>query len=71
MLSSVVQGNALFSHSRSMMAESGDPAHLDFRAFVEQLKQDGDLVEINNQLDVQVEVGAIVRMCNDASRCAV
>ncbi len=37
------------------------PPHMDFRAFVNALKQDGDLVEINQQCDPNLEVGAIIR----------
>ncbi|KAE8440798.1 Ferulic acid decarboxylase 1 [Mollisiaceae sp. DMI_Dod_QoI] len=35
--------------------------HLNFRTFVETLKQDGDLIEINDVIDPHLEVGAIIR----------
>lgn len=35
--------------------------HLDFRAFVQALKDDGDIVEINQECDPNLEVGAIIR----------
>lgn len=37
------------------------PPHLSFRSFVSALKQDGDLVEINDEIDPYLEVGAIIR----------
>ncbi|OHE99284.1 hypothetical protein CORC01_05325 [Colletotrichum orchidophilum] len=38
-----------------------DLPHLNFRSFVEALKSDGDLVEINEECDPNLEVGAIIR----------
>jgi UbiD family decarboxylase len=35
--------------------------HLNFRSFVEALKDDNDLVEINDEVDPHLEVGAIIR----------
>ncbi|KAK4494643.1 hypothetical protein PRZ48_013999 [Zasmidium cellare] len=35
--------------------------HLNFRAFVEALKQDNDLVEINEEIDPHLEAGAVIR----------
>jgi UbiD family decarboxylase len=35
--------------------------HLNFRSFVSALKSDGDLVEINSEVDPHLEVGAIIR----------
>ncbi|KAF4333269.1 ferulic acid decarboxylase 1 [Fusarium beomiforme] len=35
--------------------------HMSFRAFVEALRSDGDLLEINEEIDPHLEVGAIVR----------
>ncbi|KAM0085540.1 Ferulic acid decarboxylase 1 [Fusarium odoratissimum] len=35
--------------------------HLDFRSYVEALKADGDIVEINEECDPNLEVGAIIR----------
>lgn len=38
-----------------------DLPHLNFRSYVEALKSDGDLVEINEECDPNLEVGAIIR----------
>ena len=38
-----------------------DQPHLNFRSFVEALKEDGDLVEINSERDPHLEVSAIIR----------
>ena len=35
--------------------------HLSFRSFVEALKSDGDLVEIDQEFDANLEVGAVIR----------
>lgn len=35
--------------------------HLNFRAFVEALREDDDLVEINDEIDPHLEAGAIIR----------
>lgn len=40
---------------------SQELAHMSFRAFVEALRSDGDIVEINEEIDPHLEVGAIVR----------
>ncbi|EXJ72348.1 uncharacterized protein A1O5_04852 [Cladophialophora psammophila CBS 110553] len=37
------------------------PAHLSFRSFVSALKEDGDLVEINDEIDPYLEAAAIIR----------
>ncbi|KAH8705940.1 UbiD decarboxylyase family [Talaromyces proteolyticus] len=37
------------------------PPHLSFRSFVNALKEDGDLVEINDEIDPYLEAGAIIR----------
>ncbi|KAK1488938.1 hypothetical protein CCUS01_14715 [Colletotrichum cuscutae] len=42
-------------------SNSQDLPHLSFRSFVEALKADGDLVEINEECDPNLEVGAIIR----------
>jgi UbiD family decarboxylase len=34
---------------------------MDFRSFVEALKEDGDLIEINDEIDPHLEAGAIIR----------
>lgn len=38
-----------------------DLPHMSFRSFVEILKDDGDIVEINEETDPHLEVGAIIR----------
>ncbi|KXH26190.1 hypothetical protein CSIM01_11460 [Colletotrichum simmondsii] len=38
-----------------------DLPHLNFRSFVKALKSDGDLIEINEECDPNLEVGAIIR----------
>lgn len=38
-----------------------DAPHLNFRSFVQALKDDNDLVEINEECDADLEVGAIIR----------
>ncbi|KAK1641484.1 hypothetical protein BDP81DRAFT_446369 [Colletotrichum phormii] len=42
-------------------SSSQDFPHLNFPSFVEALKSDGDLVEINEECDPNLEVGAIIR----------
>ena len=44
-----------------MRLYSHNAPHLDFRLFVEQLRQDGDLAEINDEVDPKLEVAAITR----------
>ncbi|KAF2813643.1 UbiD-domain-containing protein [Mytilinidion resinicola] len=38
-----------------------DSSHLDFRVFVDALRKDGDLAEINDEVDPHLEVAAITR----------
>ncbi|GJD04095.1 3-octaprenyl-4-hydroxybenzoate carboxy-lyase-like protein [Colletotrichum higginsianum] len=38
-----------------------DLPHLNFRSFVAALKADGDIVEINEECDTHIEVGAVIR----------
>ena len=45
------------NHSTSRSA----PAHLDFRAFVDQLREDNDLADITSEVDPRLEVAAITR----------
>ncbi|ROV92569.1 hypothetical protein VMCG_08913 [Cytospora schulzeri] len=40
---------------------SQDLPHMNFRSFVEALRDDGDLVEINDEIDPHLEVGAVIR----------
>ncbi|KAH8665332.1 putative 3-octaprenyl-4-hydroxybenzoate carboxy-lyase [Ilyonectria robusta] len=42
-------------------------AQLDFRTFVDVLRQDNDLAEINQEIDPHLEVGAIVRRVSEVS----
>ncbi|EFX01410.1 carboxy-lyase-like protein [Grosmannia clavigera kw1407] len=44
------------------MASSQDLPHMSFRAFVDELRADGDIVEINDECDADLEVGAIIRL---------
>ncbi len=48
---------------RTIHADSNpqDLPHLNFRSFVAALKEDNDLVEINEEIDPNLEVGAIIR----------
>ncbi|RAO68168.1 uncharacterized protein BHQ10_004180 [Talaromyces amestolkiae] len=41
---------------------TSEPPHLSFRSFVEALKQDNDLVEINTPVDANLEAAAITRL---------
>jgi UbiD family decarboxylase len=38
-----------------------DLPHMNFRSFVEALREDGDLIEINEEIDPHLEAGAIIR----------
>lgn len=42
-----------------------DAPHLNFRSFVEALKKDGDIAEINAEKDANLEVSAIIRRSNE------
>ncbi|KAH8886570.1 putative 3-octaprenyl-4-hydroxybenzoate carboxy-lyase [Thozetella sp. PMI_491] len=42
-------------------------AQLDFRTFIEILRQDNDLAEINHEVDPHLEVGAIVRRVSEVN----
>lgn len=48
------------SDLKQLLSEQLEP-HLNFRSFVEALKQDDDLVEIDELVDPYLEVGAIIR----------
>lgn len=43
------------------MASSQDLPHMSFRAFVDVLRADGDIAEINTECDADLEVGAVIR----------
>jgi phenacrylate decarboxylase len=42
-------------------------AQMDFRKFIDILREDGDLVEINDEVDPHLEVGAIVRRVSEVN----
>ncbi|KAK4032319.1 ferulic acid decarboxylase 1 [Parachaetomium inaequale] len=44
-------------------ARSPLPPHLEFRSFVEALREDGDLADIEAEVDPHLEVAAIIRRC--------
>ncbi|KAK9438222.1 Carboxylyase-related protein [Metarhizium brunneum] len=56
---------------RAQSTLSSQPDHvaaqLDFRTFVDVLRADGDLAEINEQVDPHLEVGAIVRRVSEVN----
>ncbi|KAF2212804.1 hypothetical protein CERZMDRAFT_40982 [Cercospora zeae-maydis SCOH1-5] len=47
------------------MATDRMKAQLDFRTFIELLRHDGDLVDIKQQIDPHLEVGAIIRRVSE------
>jgi phenacrylate decarboxylase len=55
------------AHSHSRNATKTDPieAQLDFRKFIDILREDGDLAEINTEVDPHLEVGAITRRVSE------
>ena len=55
-----IQMITLFSFSTKRL-HTRHAAHLDFRLFVEALRKDGDLVDINEEVDPHLEVAAITR----------
>ncbi|KAH7033971.1 UbiD decarboxylyase family [Macrophomina phaseolina] len=55
-----------YSRKASLASNQGDP-RLDFRAFVEVLRKDGDLVDVNQEVDANLEVGAIVRRVSETN----
>ncbi|KAL7955121.1 UbiD decarboxylyase family [Trichoderma compactum] len=46
----------------SMIQPDPEPPHLSFRSFVHALKEDGDLIEINDAVDPNLEAAAITRL---------
>ncbi|KAF2029861.1 UbiD-domain-containing protein [Setomelanomma holmii] len=48
----------------STSTSSQDLPHLNFRSFVEALKKDGDVAEINEEKDPNLEISAIIRKSN-------
>ncbi|EXL66628.1 hypothetical protein FOPG_17221 [Fusarium oxysporum f. sp. conglutinans race 2 54008] len=60
--------STLRHHSGKVPARSnrGDP-QLDFRAFVDTLREDGDLADIYQEVDPNLEVGAIVRRVSETN----
>ncbi|KIL85233.1 hypothetical protein FAVG1_11663 [Fusarium avenaceum] len=55
-----------FSHGPLLRSSQNDP-QLDFRAFVEQLRKDGDLADVYQEVDPNLEVGAIVRRVSETN----
>ncbi|ESZ91008.1 3-octaprenyl-4-hydroxybenzoate carboxy-lyase [Sclerotinia borealis F-4128] len=49
------------SKSYHLSQSNQDLPHMSFRSFVEALKEDGDLVEINDEIDPYLEAGATIR----------
>ncbi|KAF2008648.1 UbiD-domain-containing protein [Aaosphaeria arxii CBS 175.79] len=49
------------SHALGRASSSKAPPHLDFRQFVDELRKDGDLADINQEVDPHLEVAAITR----------
>ncbi|EXL65351.1 hypothetical protein FOPG_18417 [Fusarium oxysporum f. sp. conglutinans race 2 54008] len=57
------------TRTRSTLARQPEhiAAQLDFRTFVDVLRKDGDLVEVDLEVDPHLEVGAIVRRVSDVN----
>lgn len=58
--------SSTFTQKRAVQSYHGstsnqDPPHMNFRSFVEALKEDNDLIEINDEKDPHLEVSAIIR----------
>ncbi|KAH6680082.1 UbiD decarboxylyase family [Plectosphaerella plurivora] len=53
-----LKGQRLFSTTLIRLKQ---PPHLDFRSFVDSLREDGDLAEINAEVDPHLEIAAITR----------
>ncbi|WXC61805.1 hypothetical protein SNK03_007678 [Fusarium graminearum] len=56
----------LYSSKASLNSNQGDP-QLDFRSFVEVLRKDGDLADIDQEVDPNLEVGAVVRRVSETN----
>ncbi|KAL1622464.1 Ferulic acid decarboxylase 1 [Diplodia seriata] len=54
-----------YSSIRLSHSSPQDAPHLNFRSFVEALKKDGDIAEINTEKDPNLEVSAIIRRSNE------
>ena len=54
------------------ISSRSDPtgAQLDFRQFLDVLREDGDLVEIDDEVDPHLEIGAIVRKVSETNNLA-
>ncbi|KAH6874428.1 UbiD decarboxylyase family [Thelonectria olida] len=62
-LTSCLAPGRLFHHcTRRFQSNSAPPPHLDFRVFVDSLRQDNDLAEINAEVDPNLEVAATIRL---------
>ncbi|KAJ5214783.1 hypothetical protein N7449_001952 [Penicillium cf. viridicatum] len=53
-----------FSGKTSLASNQGDP-QLDFRAFIDTLREDGDLADVHQEVDPNLEIGAIVRRVSE------
>ncbi|KAH8800275.1 putative 3-octaprenyl-4-hydroxybenzoate carboxy-lyase [Xylogone sp. PMI_703] len=56
---------AVHTVSKEILNPDAPTAQLDFRAFIDQLRLDNDLAEINQEVDPHLEVGAIVRRVSE------
>jgi UbiD family decarboxylase len=59
----------LLSRAHSSCSDPAE-AQLDFRRFLDTLRDDGDLVEIDDEIDPHLEVGAIVRRVSETNNLA-
>ena len=57
----IVINNGRSAQYSSTSNASDEAAHLDFRLFVDALRKDGDLADINTEVDPNLEVAAITR----------
>ncbi|KAM3552352.1 hypothetical protein ARSEF4850_007434 [Beauveria asiatica] len=55
-----------YSNPSSPSSEPGDP-QLEFRAFIDALRQDGDVADIHQQVDPDLQVGAIMRRVSETN----
>lgn len=54
-----------YSSGKTSSQGGQDAPHLNFRSFVEALKEDGDIAEINTEKDPNLEIAAIIRRSNE------
>ena len=83
MRSATLSGKTIFSPSRAQsqftilrfycaISSGTDPtgAQLDFRKFLDVQREDGDLVEIDGEVDPHLEIGAVVRKVKETNNVA-